>query len=140
MSNKLGRPLLSLLGLLVLYGIAFSLDRWMEYARQINTRYFNPFIPLWSWLFSNIILALCIFSFYRWALPNSGRRAIWFIIILGLLIDFVPVLFFFPSFQPLFSIRFISLSLPFIIVDGSYFILAGALTAMAGIFTLFRTR
>ncbi len=142
MSKKSQGNLLSFIGLLAIYGIAFGLDRLTEYTQRLVGMYAMPTPALWVWSMSNIILALLVFGFYRWAMPNLYRWFIWAIVILGLLIDFLPVL----TFSPLMALTLFSqpllywLGVPYLLggVRG-YFLLVAAFTAVAGVFTLFRT-
>jgi hypothetical protein len=133
MSEKIRVNLLSLIGLLIIYCAAFGLDRLAEYTKRLLSFSANPIPGLWAWSGSNILLTLLVFLFYRWAMPKLHPLIIWGIVIVGLLIDFLPVLY----FSPLTTINLFSISLPYLMRGTrGYFILVGALTAIAGIFTL----
>ncbi len=145
MSEKIRVNLLSFISLLVIYGVAVGFDRLTEYTQRLSGMYFDPIPGLLTWSASNILLVLLVFLFYRWAMPKLYRWIIWVIIILGLLIDFLPVLFL--PFSPLMTLTLFSHQLPAVLgvpylLGGARgdFILVGALTAIAGVFTLFRTK
>jgi hypothetical protein len=136
MSHKIVQPLLSFFALLVIYGIAFNLDRYTEYARHEFSRTASPYQFMWSWTLANLLLALCVFFYYTWVMPKLFSWAIGCIVILGLLIDLIPVLYLSPLLNPPpFLFR-----MPSFVIYRGYFFSVGALTAMAGIFTLFRKR
>ncbi len=145
MSEKIRVNLLACISLLVIYGVAFGFDRLTEYTQRLSGIYFDPIPGLLTWSASNILLVLLVFLFYRWAMPNLYRWIIWVVVILGLLIDFLPVLFL--PFSPLMTLTLFSHPLPAVLgvpylLGGARgdFILVGALTAIAGVFTLFTTK
>ncbi len=146
MSEKIRVNLLSFISLMVIYGVAFGFDRLTEYTQRLSGIYFDPIPGLLTWSASNIILVLLVFLFYRWAMPKLYRWIIWVIVILGFLIDFLPVLFLLP-YSPLMTLTLFSHPLPAVLgvpylLGGARgdFILVGALTAIAGVFTLFRSK
>jgi hypothetical protein len=135
MNKKILVYFFSFIGLFTTYGIAFGLDRWSEYLRQPNASFMsNPPYILWTWSLANIVLAICVFTLYTKALPRLDPWAIWMIIFLGLLIDFLPVLYWLPLGSTLSE--FLALSL----TRRGYLISVGGFTTIAGVFTLFREK
>ena len=133
MSKKSWLHLLSFIGLFVTYGVAFGLDRWTEYLRQPDAFVFGPPYLLWSWALGNIVLAACVLSLYTWLMPKLGRWAIWFMVILGLLINFVPVIYWLPLGRP-------TMFLSVVLTRRGFLISVGGLTAIAGLITILRKR
>ncbi len=128
--------LLSFIGLLATYAIAFGLDRWIEFLRDQNSRGGIPtsmYLFLSTWAVANIILAICVFSLYTWALPKLERWAVWAIVILSLLISLIPVIYWLPLGTP-------TLYLTMFLTNRAYMVSVGGWIAVAGIFTLLKPK
>jgi hypothetical protein len=138
MNRKTWVHLLALIGLLATYGLAFGLDRRVQSIREGLAVFFeSPDALMWTWSLANILLALCVFSIDTWVMPRIDRWAVWSIVILGILINFIPVLYWIPFwYQSNLDTSFLSLFLS----NRAYVSLVGGFTAVAGLFTLFRKK
>jgi hypothetical protein len=134
MNNKIQVYFFSFVGLFTTFGIAFGLDRLSEYLRQPSSSFMGTPYILWTWSLANIVLAICVFTLYTKALPRLDPWAIWVIVLLGLLINFFPVLYWLPLGRTLSE--FIVLAL----TRRGYLISVGGFIAIAGVFTLLKKK
>lgn len=129
--NKSTPPLLTIVGLILSYAVAFGLGRTTVYLRQQSLTFGNasPLFFFAVWSLAKILLAVCVLSLYTWAMPNLAPWAVLGIVIVGLLIDLVPVIYWLPFGLP-------TAFLSPILSNRAYVISAGGWTAVAGRLTL----
>jgi hydrogenase/urease accessory protein HupE len=76
------------------YAAAFGLDRLFAYLREgTSAALFTPSVQFWSWSLDNLVIAGGVLVFYEWAVPHLERWALWLVLVLGLLVNFIPVFY-----------------------------------------------
>ena len=130
----------SVIGLIIVLGIALGSDFLMTSLIHPNTGSFSPISILWLYVLFALLLATASLLLF-WFVLNRVPRNIWVALIfllLGLFIVTYPILYFTPAFGGLFY------KLPqlndILISPHSYTFFSGGLIAVTGLFTLILPR
>jgi|GEM_PF-2170495 hypothetical protein len=94
----------SVMGLIIVLGIALGSDFLMTSLIHPNTGTFSPITILWSYVLIALILAAASLLFF-WFVLNRVPRNIWVALVFllpGLFIVTYPILYFTPAFGGLF--------------------------------------
>lgn len=135
MSAKTRVHFLTFLMVFATFGIAFGLDRLILHFRQQLSLGRNPPLDMGSQMvimsLANVVLAFCVFWLYNNTFPALRLAALWTVVGVGLLVSFIPVLYWIP-------IPGVDLS---IFLSGRYyFISSGGLIAVAALFALYKMK
>lgn len=126
---------LSIIGMMVVLGIAYGLDALMVSLARRNSQTFTlSYVILWSHVFGSLVLAatlLFLFWFAFSRVPRSAWIAALYLVV-GLFFGFFPVMYYLPaigSWMPHFFVMVLYSS-------SSYTPLAGSFIAITGLFML----
>jgi hypothetical protein len=120
----------SILGLLLLLGVATGFDALMAFLQR-NLETFGILL-FWSYALATIVLAAASL-FLFWFVLHKAPRNVWVALIFllsGLFVVVYPALHLIPAF------RWLPLSVPVWLTSRSYIVYSGGLIAMMGLFAL----
>ena len=139
--------IISLLGMIATFAIAYGLDAWIASLRKLASQTFNPAPGMLVAIASNFIMAavLLLLSWFVIFQSEAARWIAYLFIIIGALVAIFPGTLFIRS-PSLFS-WFRSFPLTawlrhvlFVAGPGSHFFLSAAFLAMIGLFALIHQR
>ncbi len=132
MQNSFTKNILPLIIMLLDLAIAFILDRWGAVLRQQSMMAFSPFLVLWSYTISALLLAAVLLASFTWIVFRA-RPASWvtgIFIVIGLFFSAIPVLYY------TWPVAFLVVPITALISLPQNLLIAGAFVAMTGIAVL----
>ncbi len=126
----------SIVGLIVVLGMALGFDFLMDFLRRRNAVTFSlTLVILWAYPLIALFLAAVSLLLFRFLL-NRAPRNVWvalIFLIIGLFITMYPILYFTPVFGGLFNpVPWLNNSL----LPNSYIFSSGSFIAIMGLFAL----
>ncbi len=139
MERSRNAGVVSVLGLIVVLGIAVGLDALMAYLARRNAQTFELYnVILWSRAFSSLLLAALLLLLFWYVIARAPRSAgvAALYLVVGLFVAFFQLLYFVPAIGGSLPSAFSAL----LALGTSYTLLAGSLIAISGLFMLILPR